>query len=83
MNTDTMEKKTIQGLIDYARELNEKKELNTVFIIVSNKDRQVSYISGKAINIAADLTYCMHETQGLKKVCEMAIDAYTNVHIKR
>lgn len=74
-----MRKKTIKGLIDYARELIEKGDSDTVFVIVSDKNGRGSVVSGNPIDIAADLAYCMNEIEGLKKVCEMAIDAYTNV----
>ena len=78
-----MRKKTIKGLIDYARELSEKGNQDTVFVIVSDKNGRGSVISGNPIDIAAELAYCMNEIEGLKKVCEMAIDAHTNVSYQK
>ena len=74
-----MRNKSVKGLIDYARELSKKEKPDVVFVIVNSKDERGYVVSGTSINIAGDLAYCMSEIEGLKEVCEMAINAYTNV----
>lgn len=74
-----MKKKTINGLLDYAYELEQQGRLTSVLIVVSDENGQGSYLFGNVIRVASDLAYCMHNTKDLKEICEMAIYGYNNV----
>ena len=59
-----------------------KTKKATAVLMVSSGGKQFAYVHGKAIDLAADLAYMIHQTPGFDEVVRMAVDAYDNVPLK-